>query len=81
MKAKLKAAERQVWKQYRKFEHYGIGPSLGFPIGYYGRFNRILARVEANPQLEVIRTILYRDITLEDFFITVLTQDEREVRL
>ncbi len=78
MKAKLKAAERQVWKQYRKFGHYGIGPSLGFPIGH---FNRILARVEANPQLEVIRTILYRDITLEDFFITVLTQDEREVRL
>ncbi len=27
MKVKLKAAERQVWEQYRKFEHYGIGPN------------------------------------------------------
>ena len=59
----------------------GIGPNLGLPFGYYGQFNRILARIEANPELEVIRTTLHRDMALEDFYITVRTQDEREVRL
>ena len=59
----------------------GFGPNLGLPFGYYGKFNRVLARVEANPELEVIRTTLHRDTALEDFYITVRTQDEREVRL
>ena len=62
-------------------DRIGIGPNLGLPFGYYGRFNRILARIEANPELEVIRTTLHRDMALEDFYITVRTQDEREVRL
>ena len=59
----------------------GIGPNLGLPFGYYGQFNRVLARVEANSELEVTRTTLHRDMALEDFYITVRTQDEREVRL
>ena len=59
----------------------GIGPNLGLPFGYYGQFNRILARIEANPELEVTRTTLHRDMALEDFYITVRMQDEREVRL
>ena len=59
----------------------GIGPNLGLPFGYYGQFNQVLARVEANLELEVIRTTLHRDMALEDFYITVRTQDEREVRL
>lgn len=59
----------------------GFGPNLGLPFGYYGQFNRVLARVEANPELEIIRTTLHRDLALEDFYITVRTQDEREVRL
>ena len=59
----------------------GIGPNLDLPFGYYGQFNRVLARVEANPELEVIQTTLHRDTALEDFYITVRTQDEREVRL
>ena len=62
-------------------DRIGIGPNLGLPFGYYGQFNRVLARVEANPELEVIRTTLHRDMALEDFYITVRTQDEREVRL
>ena len=62
-------------------DRIGIGPNLGLPFGYYGKFNRVLARVEANPELEVIRTTLHRDMALEDFYITVRTQDEREVRL
>ncbi len=81
MKAKVKAAERQTWENYRKFELYGMGPNLGSPIGYYGRFNRILARIEANPELDVIRTTLHRDMSLEDFYITVRTQNKSEVRL
>ena len=59
----------------------GIGPNLGLPFGYYGRFNQINARIEANPELEVVRTTLHRDTALEDFYITVRTEDEREVRL
>ena len=62
-------------------DRIGIGPNLGLPFGYYGQFNRVLARVEANPELEIIRTTLHRDMALEDFYITVRTQDEREVRL
>jgi hypothetical protein len=62
-------------------DRIGIGPNLGLPFGYYGQFNRVLARVEAKPELEVIRTTLHRDMALEDFYITVRTQDEREVRL
>ena len=59
----------------------GLGPNLGLPVGYYGRFNRVLARIQARPDIEVIRTTLHRDQELEDFYITVRTQDEREVRL
>lgn len=59
----------------------GIGPNLGLPFGYYGRFNRVLAQIQASPDVEVIRTTLHRDVALEDFYITVRTQDEREVRL
>ena len=59
----------------------GFAPNLGLPFGYYGKFNRVLARVETDPELEVIRTTLHRDIMLEDFYITVRTRDEREVRL
>jgi hypothetical protein len=59
----------------------GIGPNLGLPFGYYGKFNRVIARVEDNPNHKIIRTTLHRDIELEDFYITVQMQDEREVRL
>ncbi len=59
----------------------GIGPNLGLPFGYYGRFNRILARIEANPELEVTRVDLHRDATLEDFYITVRTPADGDVRL
>ena len=62
-------------------DRIGIGPNLGLPFGYCGKFNRVLAHVEANPELEVIRTTLHRDTALEDFYITVRMQDEREVRL
>ena len=62
-------------------DRIGIGPNLGLPFGYYGKFNQVLARVEGNPELEVIRTTLHRDSALEDFYISVRTQDKREVRL
>lgn len=59
----------------------GFGPNLGLPFGYYGKFNQVLGQIEGNPELEVIRTTLHRDMELEDFYITVRTLDEREVRL
>ncbi|HCP39513.1 MAG TPA: hypothetical protein DIT98_16990 [Verrucomicrobiales bacterium] len=62
-------------------DRIGIGPNLGLSFGYYGQFNQVLAHVEANPDLEVVRTTLHRDTALEDFYITVRTQDEHEVRL
>ena len=46
----------------------GFGPNLGLPFGYYGKFNQVLGQIEGNPELE-------------DFYITVRTLDEREVRL
>ena len=62
-------------------DRMGMGPNLGLPIGYYGRFNRIVARIQASPDVEIVRTTLHRDLELEDFTITVRTKDEREVRL
>ena len=59
----------------------GIGPNIGLPFGYYGRFNRVLARIQASPDIVVVRTNLHRDLELEDFYITVRTLDDREVRL
>ncbi|MDA7621958.1 hypothetical protein N8646_00700 [bacterium] len=62
-------------------DRMGIGPNVGLPFGYYGKFNRVLAHAEANPKLEVIRTTLHRDAALEDFYMTILTHDDHEVRL
>jgi hypothetical protein len=59
----------------------GCGPNLGVSYGYYGRFNRILARLQDSPDIDVLRTTLHRDTELEDFYITVRMPDEREVRL
>lgn len=59
----------------------GVAPNLGLRFGYYGRLNRVLARVESNPQLEVLRVDLHRDMTLEDFYITVRTATDGDVRL
>ena len=62
-------------------DRMGIGPNVGLPFGYYGKFNQVLGQIEGNPEFEVIRTTLHRDMELEDFYITVRTLDEREVRL
>jgi len=59
----------------------GVGPNLGVPFGYYGRVNQIVSRIEANPELEVVRVDLHRDCTLEDFYITVRTETDGDVRL
>jgi len=49
----------------------GVGPNLGLPFGYYGKLNQVVARIEANPGVEIVETLLHRDLTLEDFSITV----------
>ena len=62
-------------------DRIGLGPNLGLPFGYYGKYNRVLAHVEAEPDLEVIGTTLHRDRMLEDFYLTVRTREDTEVRL
>jgi hypothetical protein len=59
----------------------GCGPNLGISYGYYGRLNRILARIQGNPEIEVLRTTLHHDLSLEDFYISVRMPNDREVRL
>ena len=59
----------------------GIGPNVGLPFGYYGRFNRMLAKVKASPDIDIIKTTLHRDMELEDFYITVRTPNEDVIRL
>lgn len=62
-------------------DQWGLGPNLGLSFGYYGRFNQTLDRIQANPDIEVVRTTLHRDLELEDFYITVRTHDGSQVRL
>jgi hypothetical protein len=59
----------------------GFGPNLGLPVGYHGRLNRILSRIETNPTLEITEVRLHRDTTLEDFYIVVRTDEAKEVEL
>ena len=59
----------------------GVGPNLGLPFGYYGKLNQVVARIEANPGVEIVQTLLNRDLTLEDFSITVRRGDEPEIDL
>ena len=62
-------------------DYLGCSPNLGLHYGYYGRLNRILTRIQENPEIEVVRTSLHRDTTLEDFYIIVRMPDDREVHL
>ena len=62
-------------------DYMGCGPNLGVPYGYYGRLNRILTRIQENPEIEVLRTTLHHDLSLEDFYISVRMPDDRNVRL
>jgi hypothetical protein len=54
---------------------------LGLPIGYYGKVNRVLARLAACPHLEVTFVAMHRDLTLEDFWITVRDASGAETQL
>lgn len=57
------------------------GPNLGLPFGYFGKFNRITAEIESRPGVEIVDVALHRDLTLEDFWITVRLPDGQEVEL
>lgn len=59
----------------------GVGPNLGLPFGYYGKLNQVVARIEANPGVEIVETLLNKDVTLEDFSITVRSGDEPAIDL
>ncbi len=56
--------------------YFGIGPNIGLSFGYYGKFNSIMNNLE-DSGIEVIDWGLHRDITLEDFQITVLHRGEK----
>lgn len=58
-----------------------LGPNLGLPFGYYGKLNQVVARIEANPGVEIVETLLHKDLTLEDFSITVRRGDEPAIEL
>ena len=58
-----------------------FGPNLGLPFGYYGKLNQVVARIEANPGVEIVETTLHKDLNLEDFWITVRRGDEPELQL
>lgn len=59
----------------------GVGPNLGLPFGYYGKLNQVVARIETNPGVEIVQTLLHRDVTLEDFSITVRRYGGPEIEL
>ena len=59
----------------------GVGPNLGLPFGYYGKLNQVMARIETNPGVEIVQTLLNKDVTLEDFSLTVRRGDEPAIDL
>lgn len=56
-------------------------PNLGFPVGYYGKFNRIRDAIEKRPGVEIVAIAMHRDLTLEDFWITVRKEDGRDIKI
>lgn len=59
----------------------GFGPNLGLPFGYYARFNSIVDRIEQRGDVEILATTLHKDVTLEDFYITVRKRGGPELNL
>lgn len=45
----------------------GLLPNVGLPFGYYGKLNRVRARLQSLPNVEIVRIRGNYDITLEDF--------------
>jgi len=58
-----------------------VFPNLGFPIGYYGKFNRIRSAIERRPAVQIVSIAMHRDLTLEDFWITVRRNDGSQVEI
>ena len=50
---------------------FGIGPNLGFKFGYYGKLNTVLSEIINTKSVDVVEVGLHKDLTLEDFYITV----------
>lgn len=45
----------------------GLLPNIGLPVGYYGKLNKVRARLQRLPNVEIVRIRGNYDITLEDF--------------
>ena len=52
--------------------------NTGLRFGYYGELNDILHEIEKSGRLEVLDVWQHRDISLEDFGITLRTESDRE---
>lgn len=55
--------------------------NLGFPVGYYGCFNRFHTALEAVPGVAAVRGNGNHDITLEEMWFLVIMQDGSELGL
>jgi hypothetical protein len=49
----------------------GIGGNFGLPFGYYGKLNQTLQELRRIPGVQVAGVGLHKDMTLEDFWITI----------
>ena len=63
------------------FLYFPVTHDLGLPFGYYGKVNRILGRISDCPHLEVVFVARHKDLTLEDFWVTVRDSDGVETEL
>jgi len=53
-------------------------PNYGLPIGYYGKQNRVLAKLRACPGIEILQVRTHSDLSLEDFSVTVSLDSSEE---
>lgn len=56
-------------------------PNFGLELGYYGQFNRAVHAIEDMPRYTLIDYGLHKDITLEDFTLTVRLPDGQEATI
>jgi len=50
-------------------------------IGYYGKFNRVLAVMEQIPDVRIVDTWQHHDVTLEDFGFTLVSASGQSTKV
>src|SRR5689334_9804272 len=59
----------------------GIAGGENWKIGYYGRFNRVKAVIEAIPGIHVVDSWKHEDVTLEDFTFTLVSNSGQTAKI